>query len=176
MCRTATSVRLLVCGGMLTGCTVEATPDQGPSEKGSMLQTFDVRLPTGTTEETVIPAIVAAGHDEIAAACDGTFSTSIRVFNPLAPGAYTDVPCSTMLDGTGEASSALTSDPSDSRLGQAQQQLSPFSLGCAAFVGGSALFSQFVLCPRARTERDRKHCDSWTGGGFFGLGLMCAFF
>ncbi|KYG10268.1 hypothetical protein BE21_13090 [Sorangium cellulosum] len=141
-----------------------------------VLQTFEVQLPSDTTEGNVIPRIVAVGRDALAAACESTSSVAIRVFNPLASGAYRDVPCSTILNDTGEVCGALTSVLNDDGAGEAQQRLSPFSLGCAAFVGGSALFSQFVLCPRAKTERERKRCDYWTGGGFFGLGLMCAVF
>ncbi|AUX45227.1 uncharacterized protein SOCE26_067080 [Sorangium cellulosum] len=168
---------------MLTDCTVETTPRHGETgeseteeENEGVLRTFDVQLSSDTTEETVIPRIVAAGREEIAAACASTSGAAIRVFNPLALGDYSDVPCSAILNDIGEACSAPTSDPNDNGTGEAQQRLSPFSLGCADFVGGSALVSQFLLCPRATTERDRRRCDYWTGGGFFGLGLMCAAF
>lgn len=177
MRRIPTPAWLLACGAMLTGCTVETTPDQGSSEgeSESVLQTFDVRLPGDTTEETVIPAIIAAGHDEIAAACESTSSASIRIFNPLASGAYRDTPCSAILDRTGEANSTLTSDSSDGPIGEAQQRFSPIGLGCHVFIAGAALFASAAICSHARPHRREKRCDLGTGTSFAVLSVMCAF-
>ncbi|WP_437952236.1 hypothetical protein WME98_17000 [Sorangium sp. So ce296] len=130
------------------------------------------------TAEDAIPQILNAGRPQLAAACAEYPGALIRVFNPLALGAYEDVTCSAVLDGegAGEANAALANAERGGPIGVAQQELSPFSIGCGVFVGASALVAQFGVCPRARTERARKRCDYWTGGGFVGLGVLCGFF
>ncbi|XXX74847.1 hypothetical protein WMF30_45060 [Sorangium sp. So ce134] len=181
MCRTTTSAGLLACGAMLTGCTVETTPGHGETEEpeteemGGVLQTFGVQLPSDTTEENVIPRVVAAGREEIAEACERTSSVSVRVFNPLALGVYADIPCSTILDDAGEVGGVRMNHQNDGRVGETQQKLTPLGVGCAAFIGAAGLVAQFGVCPRARTGRDKRRCDYWTGGGFFGLTVACAF-
>src|SRR4051812_37019259 len=84
---------------------------------------FEVSLTANTTSENVIPQIVEAGHDELAAACASNPTASIRIFNPLASGSYADVTCSTVLAGgefIGQASEALTSG--GEHVGQVQQK------------------------------------------------------
>ncbi|MGK3959144.1 hypothetical protein WMF38_39630 [Sorangium sp. So ce118] len=134
---------------------------------------FVFSLDRAITAEDAIPQILNAGRPQLVAACAEYPGALTRVFNPLALGAYEDVTCSAVLDGEG---TGKANGESDGPIGEAQQELSPFSIGCGVFVGAAALVVQFGLCPRARTERDRKRCDYWTGGGFVGLGVMCGFF
>ncbi len=65
------------------------------------------------TRDDVIPAIVDAGHDQLAAMCGEYPGGSIRVFTPLASGRYEEMGGSTILGGsevTRQASSARGSD------------------------------------------------------------------
>jgi hypothetical protein len=153
------------------------TPYNG-DEAGNAPQSFTVRLDRGTTAENVIPQIVAAARGQLAPMCEEHPGASVRIFAPLASNAYTDVPCSSALadDGAnGEASAALVISESDGSIGQAQQKLGPISfLMCGLFAGGSTLFTTYVLCPRARTERDRANCGHVSAGGGFALGILCA--
>lgn len=132
-----------------------------------------------TTAETVIPQILAAGHDELASMCAVNPAASIRVFNPLASGSYADVTCSAILVG-GESversSDALTSG--NEHIGQVQQEWSPFGLVCSALVLGATLAWNW---PGSRTgcntpgAENPTACQFVTGVGGGGLGLLCAF-
>ncbi|WP_437925503.1 hypothetical protein WMF37_41630 [Sorangium sp. So ce291] len=168
----------------MTACEAAEEPGKAGAdgseaeEAESAPPSFVFSLDRAITAADAIPQILNAGRPQLVAACAEYPGALIRVFNPLALSAYEDVTCSAVLDGggTGKANAALANGESDGPIGEAQQELSPFSIGCGVFVGAAALVAQFGLCPRARTERDRKRCDYWTGGGFAGLGVMCGFF
>lgn len=94
----------LGCLGLLfssvLGCAAEVAPtDTGAHEPVSAAEqtaeglSFKVKLPRDVTAETVIPAVVAAGHAELATACERTPSAAIHILNPLTPGALALVPC-----------------------------------------------------------------------------------
>ncbi|XYH99709.1 hypothetical protein ACMHYB_08090 [Sorangium sp. So ce1128] len=128
--------------------------------------------------ENAIPQILRTGRSELAATCADRPDASIRVFDPLDPGAFADVPCASMLrDGAaaGEESAAPVSD-GDEPVEAVQQALSPLSIGCAAFVLGSSLVAVRAICPRAPNPRDAKRCHNWSDAGFGTLTIMCAFF
>jgi hypothetical protein len=177
----------LACRGLLPGvlgCAVDvapvATSDQGPSPAAPTAegQSFEAQLPGDITAETVIPAIVAAGRVELAAACATAPGASIRVMNPLASSAFEDVSCSSVLqslESTAATSASFTGNDSDGPIGTAQQKWSPFGVGCTVAVGLAALVATYALCPRATNPQDEKHCGYVTNGGFTGLGVMCAF-
>jgi hypothetical protein len=87
-----------------------------------------------------------------------------------------DIPCSTLLKDAVEMSTALTSEPKDEPIGQAQQKLGPATfLICGLLLGGSTLVTTYLLCPRATTERDRAKCNNLTTGGWIVLGVLCSF-
>lgn len=156
------------------------TDDHGPApaEQAAEGQRFEVQLPRDVTVEAVVPAIVAAGHAELAAACESMPGAAIRILNPLASGSYEDVSCASVLEGDASSAAtggALASDECDGPIGTVQQKWSPFGLGCTIAVGAAVLFSTYVLCPRARTPQDEKYCGYVTNGGFAGLGVACVF-
>jgi len=176
----------LACFGLLLsgvlGCAADVAPtdtgDLGPAlaEPTAEGQSFAVQLPRDVTMESVIPAIVAAGHDELAAACAVTPGASIRILNPLASGTFEDVSCTTILDGgksVEQASQAITSG--GERIGQVQQQGVITTVAC--FAGGAAAFlvPRYGICPHGRTEQDRTNCNDAGGWGGLGIGLLCGF-
>ncbi len=153
----------LVCLGFtlsgVLGCAADValtdTGDPGPAlaEPTAEGQRFAVQLPRDVTTESVLPAIVAAGHDELAAACAATPGASIRILNPLASGTFEDVSCASVLqgEGTAETSAALSSEPAGERVGEDQQSLTP--------LGG-------LLCSLASliaTTAAANECKKWRG-------------
>jgi hypothetical protein len=138
---------------------------------------FTVPLDPETTDENMTPQIVAAGRGPIAAMCEAVPDASVRIFSPLASGAYEDISCASVLDrgeSTGEASAALLTDEGDGPIGTAQQRWSPFGLGCTIATGLAYLFASRVLCAHPKAERPEA-CRNVTDAGFFGIGVMCAF-
>ena len=137
-------------------------------------------LPT-TTAETVIPQIVEAGREQLAAACVINPGASVRIINPLASGVYTDVPCSTILDGgesVGQTSEALKSG--GEHIGQTQQKGVITTVAC--FAAGTALFlgTRYGVCeygggPGAEGDRRRANCNDIGSWGGVGLGFVCGF-
>jgi hypothetical protein len=163
------------CGGAEESS--EAGAAHGGEEADNAPQSFTVRLDSETTAENVIPQIVIAGRGQLAAMCEAAQPGAwVRILNPLASGAYTDVLCTSVLDGdgpTGEASAALVSDESDGPIGTVQQKWSPFGLACSVLTMGAGLVASYALCPRATNPDDKKNCDYVTAGGLSGLGLLC---
>jgi hypothetical protein len=80
---------LLLSGPLLTILAVAGpacvAADEPTSTAGAS-NTFEVPMTPHTTAETVIPQILAAGHDELASICAANPTASMRVFNPLASG------------------------------------------------------------------------------------------
>ncbi|WP_437599817.1 hypothetical protein [Sorangium sp. So ce590] len=153
--------------------------DAGEEDAGPAPRSFVVALDRATTAESVIPQIVQAGRPELAAACADSPEALVRIFNPLDPGAFADVPCASVLHGGAVAedtSPAPLFEEGDEPIETDQQALSPFSLGCAVFVLGSSLIATRAICPRARNPRDMKRCQNWSDAGFGGISIMCAFF
>jgi hypothetical protein len=135
---------------------------------------FELTLPDNATAETVIPAIVEAGRDQIATACDAYPGASVRIFNPLASGSHEDIACSTILDGeqsVGQSQEALTSGGEN--IGQVQQKGIISTVAC--FAGGAAVFfgTSYGICPHGQTEQDRTNCNNVGGWGSLGLGFVC---
>jgi hypothetical protein len=138
---------------------------------------FTVPLDPATTGENITPQIVAAGHGQIVAMCEAEPGASVRIFSPLAYGAYEDISCASVLDGdeaTVEASAALVTDENDGPIGTVQQRWSPFGLGCTVATGLAWLFASRVLCDHPKAERP-KACRNVTDAGFLGVGVMCVF-
>ncbi len=122
-------------GAMLTGCTVETTLRSSVlwGESESVPSTFDVatRRHDGRDRHS---GAHAAGHGEIAAACESTSSASIRIFNPLASGAYRVTQARPSWTAPGRRTALLTSDlRADGPIREAQQRFSPIGLGCQLF-------------------------------------------
>ena len=175
---------MLACGAVLTGCAADTmTADHEPADNragqaDTPQQVFILRMDSGTTAESITPALLASAHDKLLAVCEATPDKAVRIFNPLASGAYADVPCSALLAGdeaTGETSGAFTGRESDGPIGQTQQKIGPISfLMCGPFLGGSTLFLDKVMCPRAQTEQDRRNCSNVGLGGGIALGILCS--
>jgi hypothetical protein len=153
------------------GATDEPTTEPEPAASNG----FELKLPDSATAETVIPAIVEAGHDQLAMACEASPVASVRIFNPLAAGSYEDIACSTLLDA--EASVGPTSEGlvrGDERIGEAQQRLTPIGLGCSFVILGLGIFMNHALCQYPGAEHPGA-CAALSEFGMGGLGLACAF-
>jgi hypothetical protein len=166
---------LIGCGGEEESSEL-GTP-YGRDEADNASQSFAVRLDRATTEENVIPRILAAGHDQLVAACEAKPAASVRILNPLASEEYADVSCASVLgDGstTGEARAALVTDEIDGPIGEAQQRIGPISaLACGIAGIGTTLFTRYALCPQGRTERARRNCEDAGIWGTIGIGVLC---
>jgi hypothetical protein len=160
----------LVGPGCGTADEPAAKDDIAPAASNS----FELTLPDTTSVKTVIAQIVDAGHNQLAAACVAHPIASIRVFNPLVPGTYEDIACSTLLAG-GEplalTSNALTSGE---RLGETRQELTPIGLGCSVVMLGLGIFMNHALCQYPGAENPQA-CAALAEYGIGGLGLACAF-
>jgi hypothetical protein len=185
MLRTITITAVLACAVMLTGCAADTmTSDQEPAEvragqAGTPPQAFALHLDNSTTAENVIPAIVAAAHDQLVSVCEGNSGASVRVINPLASGSFEDVQCSDIFGSseiTGQASAPLTGG--GERIGQTQQEWSLVGLACSALVLGATLAwnwpGSHAGCNDPRAENP-VGCQALTSIGGGGLGLLCAF-
>ncbi|AUX46723.1 uncharacterized protein SOCE26_082320 [Sorangium cellulosum] len=128
-----------------------------------------------TTAGTVIPRILEAGRHELAAACADRPEAWIRVFNPLDPGPYGNVPCASMLCGEAGASTEPAPDADSERIGAAQQPWSPIGLGCGIFMLGATMVATSVLRPRARDRRDAQRRSDDSGVALGTLGVFCGF-
>ncbi|XYI02926.1 hypothetical protein ACMHYB_25500 [Sorangium sp. So ce1128] len=149
----------------------KAGEDGAAEEAGLLPRSFELSF---DPEEPAIPQIVAAGRHELAAACADNPHVSIRIFDPLDPDAFADVPCSSMLCDA-ESGEAPASAEGGEPIAVAQQPWSPFGLVCSIITTGSGLVSTYALCPRARNPHDRRNCDWLTTGGFTALGALCLF-
>jgi hypothetical protein len=163
---------------VFTGCaadtaTLDTTARDPPAEHADTPQPFYVWLRGAMTAESAVSAIVAAGHDQLAGACESAPDSSVRVLSPLASGDYADVVCSSILDGNaGQTSEALSSAE---RIGQAQQKgifttVACFAAGATVFVG-----TRYGICPHEKTEQIRTNCNDVGGWGSIGLGFVCGF-
>lgn len=141
-------------------------------------QSFVVELDRATTAEDAIPQILRAGRPQLATVCEEQPDASVRIFNPLASEAYTDVSCASVLDGssaTGEASAALHTDEKDGPTDEARQEIGPISfLMCGLFTGGTLLTTRYAICPRARNARSRQNCDDVGLWGGIAMGVVCS--
>jgi hypothetical protein len=122
MLKIVTIAARVACGAMLGGCAADVAPqgaiDDGPALAASLAetapQTFEMQLRSDTTAETILPQIVQAGHAQLIEACENNPGASVRVYNPLASGAYADLQCTAILGGEktlGESWQTLTSEP-----------------------------------------------------------------
>jgi hypothetical protein len=161
----------------VAGPASAATDEPTTSPEAS--NAFVALLPPTTTAETVIPQIVEAARDRLAAACVASPGASVRINNPLASGDYEDVACSTILEGgesIGQTGEALVSG--GEHLGQTQQKGIITTAAC--FAGGAALFlgTRYGVCkygggPGAEGDRRRGNCNDVGGWGSLGLGFVC---
>jgi len=130
----------------------------------------------GPDDDLVAP-IMAAARVQLVPLCREEPERTVRVYDPRAPDVYTELSCTSVLadDATGEANASLITNEGDGPIGEVLQPLSPFSLVCGIFFGTVALVANYALCPRARTPRDERRCGYVVNGGFFGIGIACAF-
>jgi hypothetical protein len=152
-----TIAAVLSCAAMLAGCAADTTAPDLPAEQTDAPQAFEVRLRGDATAESATAAILAAGQEQLVTACEQTPGASVRIMNPLASGDYADVACSSILDGAGQTSEALTIGE---RIGEAQQPFTP--------IGG-------ILCSLASlvaTTAAANECKKWRGPNseFCGVG------
>ncbi len=70
-----------------SGCGSADEPTAKPTIDPVASNSFELTLPDNTTVETVIPAIVEAGRDQLATACEAYPGASVRIFNPSPRGA-----------------------------------------------------------------------------------------
>lgn len=175
MRRAVTVAGVLVCTAVLTGCVADTTPTDhaGAEPTEAMQRSFQVQLRGDMPNEAVIPAILAAGHEQLTAACAQVPEMTVRILNPLASGEYVDIACWTILGGedTAQASEALSSTE---HIGQVQQKGVISTLAC--LVGGTAAFlgTSYGVCPYGQTEQIRTNCSNWGGWGSVGIGFVCA--
>lgn len=150
-----------------------AGEEGGAEEAGLPPRRFELNL---VPEEPAIPQMVATGRPELAAACADSPGAAIRIFDPLDPGAYADVPCVSMLDDAeAQDESAMPVSDGDDPTGDAHQRIGPISfLMCGLYAGGSLLTLRYAVCPRARTARARQQCDDTGLWGGVAMGLLCA--
>lgn len=178
MIRTITAAVVPGCTVVLMGCTADtATLDTNarhpPAEHADTPQTFKVWLRGDMSAESAISAIVAAGHDQLAGACESAPDASVRILSPLASGDYADVACSSILDSdAAQTSQALSSVE---HIGQAQQKgifttVACFAAGTTVFVG-----TRYGICPHGQTEQVRTDCNDVGGWGSIGLSFVCGF-
>lgn len=174
------SLACLLLSGVL-GCAANVVPtdtdDQGPAlaEQIAKGQSFEVQLSRDITAESVIPAIVAAGHTELVTACESTPGAAIRILNPLTSGSFENVSCAAILSGeesTAETSAALSSAL---HIGQVQQKGVITTVAC--FAAGATVFlgTRYGVCPHGKTEQIRTACNDFGGWSNLGLGLLCGF-
>ena len=157
MLKTTPIAAVLACGAMLTGCAADTlTEDQPPADNrpvqdDALPDVFTVRVDRSMTAETIAAALLASAHDQVASACEAAPDKAVRVFNPLASGAYADFPCSTLLatdEPAGSASKALARRESDGPIARAQQEVGPISfLMCGLFLGERRCFSTRFCAP-----------------------------
>lgn len=166
------TVPLLVSLGLIgSGCGTAEDPTIKPETDPVASNSFELILPDTTTAATVIPAIVETGHEQLATACGTSPVASVRIFNPLVPGSYEDVACSTILGAepsVEETTEALMRG--DEPIAQAQQDLTPVGLLCGLFTIGVGL---------AATWSCDKYPDRWcpwpAAVGTSGISLACMF-
>jgi hypothetical protein len=175
----AISLTCLVLLSGALGCVADvASTETGaygptPTEQTAKGQSFEVQLPRDVTMESVVPAIVAAGHAQLAVACASTPDASIRIMHPLASGSFEDVSCASIPSGdesTGETSAALSSAE---HLGQVQQKGVISTVACFAGAAATFLVPRYGICPHGTTERIRTNCNDAGGWGSLGIGLVC---
>ncbi|WP_437605052.1 hypothetical protein WMF20_28165 [Sorangium sp. So ce834] len=145
----------------------------GAEEAGLSTRHFELSL---DPEEPAIPQIVAAGRHELAAACADRPEAAVRIFDPLDPGAYADVPCTSVLDdAAAQDENAMPVSEGDEPTGGVQQAIGPICLlMCGLYAGGSLLTLRYAVSPRARTARARQQCDDTGLWGGVAMGLLCA--
>ncbi|WP_438025243.1 hypothetical protein [Sorangium sp. So ce233] len=113
----------------------EAGSDGGAEGEAAAPRSFEVDLDGETTTESVIPQILEAGRPELAAACADRPEAAIRIFHPLDPGAYADVPCaSTRRDG--DTNTTTAHDQGDEPIDTARQPLTRSGSGAASSCSG----------------------------------------
>ncbi|XXX76934.1 hypothetical protein WMF30_55735 [Sorangium sp. So ce134] len=151
-----------------------AGEEGGAEEAGLPPRHFELSL---DPEVPAIPQILDAGRPELAAACADRPGAAIRIFDPLDPGAFADVPCAAMVsyDAAAQEGSAVPVSEGDEPIGAAQQRWSPLGLGCSIFVFAAATVAGSAICPRAADPRDAKRCGHYTNVSFGVLGAACAF-
>ncbi len=171
-----------VAGGvMLVGCAADVAPggaiDDGPAMAASLAETasqiFEVRLRRDTTAETILPQIVEAGHAPLIEACESNPGASVRVYNPLASGAYADWPCAAILGAEatpGESRQTLASARVEGVTGESQQHITPVGLLCGLLTIGAGLASTWAC---------QKYPDQWcpwpAAAGTSTMSLICMF-
>jgi hypothetical protein len=134
-------------------------------------QFFAVELNRSTTAPDPIQQIIDAGRPEIAESCASNPTATVRVFSPIASGAYSDVSCASIL----EAAAATPSNENEERIGEARGALGPITfLMCGIFAAGSTLFMTYGICPHARNPRDRRNCEHVSNFGSAAMTIMCA--
>jgi hypothetical protein len=181
MLRTITVAVAVACGAMLSGCAADVAPldtlDHGPAVAAQQADTtvriFEVWLRGDTVAETILARIVEAGHAQLVEGCESNPGALVRVYNPLASGAYADVPCAAILGGaktSGEPQHMLTSEPGDGATGESQQHLTPAGLLCGLLTIGVGL---------ASTWSCERYPDQWcpwpAAAGTSTMSLICMF-
>lgn len=169
------------CGAMLAGCAADVAPqgaiDDGPAMAASLAETaprtFEVPLRSDTTAETILPQIVEGGHAQLIEACESTPGASVRVYNPLASGAYADLQCTAILRGEetiGESWQTLTREPMVGATRESRQSLTPAGLLCTLLTIGTGL---------AATWACQRYPDQWcpwpAAAGSSTMSLICMF-
>ena len=176
MVRTVTAAVVPAWMVVFTGCaadtaTLDTTARDPPAERADTPQTFYVWLRGDMTAENAVSAIVAAGRDQLAGACESAPDSSLRILNPLASGDYADVACSSILDGdTGQTSEALASVE---HIGQVQQKGVISTVACFAAATTVFVGTRYGVCARGKTEKIRTDCNDVGSWGNVGLGFVC---
>ncbi len=139
----------VVTASMLVAGVAHAAPDK-PDENGTRAFLVDLDV---TKPGDAIDAILAAGHEQFAAACEAAPSATIRILNPLAANDYRDVACSDILgvETVGNTSAALSSEPGMENVGEAREKLTPVGPILCGLLGA------------LETGAFSKACGDWRG-------------
>ncbi len=152
----------LLAVSMLTAGSAAAAPD---NDGDGFTRAFAVDLDRSKPNDA-IAAVLAAGHAELAAACEEIPDGAVRIVNPLASGDFTDVSCANILGGASGASGAsatLTSDPAVERIGESRQGLGFLAPFLCGIVSMGLLKTHQGLCERQYGGNSPMCVNSHTG-------------
>lgn len=147
----------------------------GSTARAEDARRFEVQLSPGTTMETIIPSIVEAGREELAAACEQTPGGAVRILHPLASDDHVDVSCADILGGEniGQTSEALSTEPGGERTSEARQKLTPIGGILCGLAGLIATTAQNKVCSDWRGQNDQ-YCNVGTFGSGVAWIWACA--
>lgn len=152
-----------------------------PAIAAQDLPNFTFKTYSDMTVDNITDVVIANGFDEITTVCQRLPDASVRIINPLASGAFEDVPCSFFLEDGVVNQSMGPFTSGGERAGQVQQGIGGPISTAACFLGplviGAGLgwnwWGMKGLCPRIEDPKARSNCDALTFGGPAFIGVLC---